>query len=48
MVAPTPPVAEPKPAKKPRAPRVKRAAKTPGNTVDKSPRKRAPRKKPVE
>jgi hypothetical protein len=43
MVAPTPPVEEPKPMKKPRVPR-KRAAKPEG---DKPPRKRAPRKKPA-
>jgi hypothetical protein len=52
MVAPTPPVAEPKPMKKPRAPR-KRAPK--GNEfgvmqspTDKPPRKRTPRKKPPQ
>ncbi len=41
MVAPTPPVAEPKPMKTPRVPR-KRITKPEG---DKPPRKRAPRKK---
>jgi uncharacterized protein (TIGR00288 family) len=52
MVAPTPPVEEPKPMKKPRMPR-KRAAK--GNEfgvmqspTDKPPRKRTPRKKPPQ
>jgi uncharacterized protein (TIGR00288 family) len=52
MVAPTPPVAEPKPMKKPRAPR-KRTGK-PGefgvmqSPTDKPPRKRTPRKKPPQ
>ena len=52
MVAPTPPVEEPKPMKKPRAPR-KRSAK-PGefgvmqSPTDKPPRKRTPRKKPPQ
>jgi uncharacterized protein (TIGR00288 family) len=42
MVAPTPPLEDPKPPKKPRVPRKRVAAKT---ASDKPPRKRAPRKK---